>query len=287
MKRTAVFCLGGLLVALIWPAIAMADGTPNLGSATIQVQDARWFAEGRIFDVDNDTQDWSDNTTFSLGFASPINEKTEFNLAVSSINNTGSAPINGSLRVSDRTVLAPYVKRVFSTDGSSTVALTIGADVALSQAKGSSTGGSAYQDDFTPAAKLQLEWGKAGQVQWQLAAQVAFWDTFVGTNTQAVIPGFGTVIAVGGGVCVPMGAKLTLVGDVMGIVDGDNAVNSATGALDNELIWSAGGNWLLGGPNSAAIKIFASNAMGPTAATSVIGTPDNSVGFGCAYLREF
>jgi len=84
-----------------------------------------------------------------------------------------------------------------------------------------------------------------------------------------------------------MGAKLTLVGDVMGIADGNNVVNSTTGGVDNQLIWSAGGNWLLGGPFSSVVKVFATNAMGPTVATSIIGAPDNSVGFGLAYLREF
>ena len=64
-------------------------------------------------------------------------------------------------------------------------------------------------------------------------------------------------------------------------------MNSTTGQLDNQLIWSAGGNWLLGGPNSSVVKVFATNSMGPTVASSAIGAPDNSVGLGLAYLREF
>jgi hypothetical protein len=303
MKKCTVVCsLGGLLVALLWPTLAIAgaptydgavgvvaDGTPNLGTAAIQTQDARWFVEGRIYDVDDNTQEWSDNTTFSLGFAAPINEKTEFNLAYSVINNTNADPIGGGALGTawDRSVLAPYLKRVFSNDGDSAISLTIGADVALSQAEGTSAGGTAYEDDFTPAAKLQLEWGDPGEVQWQLAAQVAFWDTWAATDVDGAIPGFGTVVGLGGGISVPMGAKLTLVGDVMGIAKGENVVNSTTGAMDNQLIWSAGGNWLLGGPSSSVLKVFATNAMGPTPATSIIGAPDNSVGFGLAWLREF
>ena len=58
-----------------------------------------------------------------------------------------------------------------------------------------------------------------------------------------------------------MGAKLTLVGDVMAIADGSNVVNSDTGLLDTQTIWSAGGNWNLGGPYS--------------------------IGLGLAYLRDF
>jgi hypothetical protein len=288
MKNCTVVCsLGGLLVALLCSTLAMADGTPNLGTAAIQTQDARWFVEGRIFDVDDNTQDWSDNATFSLGFASPINETTEFDLAFSTINNTGADAIAGSLWMSDRTVLAPYVKRQFSTDGNVIFSLTAGADVALSQTKGTSAAGTAYEDDFTPALRLQAEWGQAGSLQWQLAAQVAFWDTWAATNVGGPIPGFGTVVALGGGVSVPMGAKLTLVGDVLGIAKGDNVINSVTGNVDTQMVWSAGGNWNLGGPYNSVVKAFATNSMGGTVASSAIGAPDNSVGFGLAYLRDF
>jgi hypothetical protein len=261
MKKCTVVCsLGGLLAALLCSTLAVAapavvaDGTPNLGTAAIQMQDARWFVEGRIFDVNDDTQDWSDNSTFSLGFAAPVNEKTEFDLSFSTINNAGADPIAESVWTSDRTVLAPYLKRQFSRDGNVIFSLTAGADIALSQAKGTNDAGTAYQNDFTPALRLQAEWGNPGSLQWQLAAQVAFWDTWAATNTGAPIPGFGTVVALGGGVSVPMGSKLTLVGDVMGIAKGDNVVNSVTGEVDTQVVWSAGGNWLLGGPYNSVVK---------------------------------
>ena len=300
-KRSVVCCLGGLCVALLWPMTvalagaptpeatvsAVADGTPNLGTATIQQQDARWFVEGRIYDVNSDTQQWYDNSTLSIGFAAPINEETEFDLMVSMLSNAGADPIADSIRMSDRNVLAPYIKRCFSKDGNSTLSFTIGADVALNQAKGSADGFAAYQNDFTPAAKLQLEWGAPGCVQWQLAAQVAFWDTWATADIGGAIPGFGTVVALGGGLSVPMGEKLTLVGDIMGIANGKNVVNSDTGEVDTQLIWAAGGNWAFGGPYTTTLKVFATNAMGPTPATSIIGAPGNSVGFGLALLREF
>ena len=291
-RRSVVCCLAGLCVALLWPMVvavaagAVDDGTPNLGTAAIQQQDARWFVEGRIFDT-NEDQQWYGNSTLSIGFAAPVNEETEFDLMVSALNNAGEDPIAGAIRESKRVVLAPYVKRCFSKDGNSTISLTIGADVALNQAKGVVGVSEAYQNDFTPAAKLQLQWGSAGQVQWQAAAQVAFWNTWCATNIGGAIPGFGTVVALGGGVSVPMGNKLTLVGDVMGIVGGKNVINSVTNDVDTQLIWSAGGNWLFGGPFTTSLKVFATNAMGPTPATSIIGAPDNSVGFGVALLREF
>jgi len=302
MSRKAVVYCVGLFAALLLPATfamagapmpeeaavcAVSDGTPNLGTAQINQQDARWFVEGRIYETDDDTQDWYDNTTLSIGFSSPINEKTGFQVMLSDMRNSGADPIAGAIRTSNRTVLAPYVKRNFSNAAGSAVSLTIGADIALNTTEGLNGAAAAYQNDFTPAAKLQVEWGKPGSLQWQLAAQVAFWDTWCETNVGPAIPGFGTVVALGGGVTVPFGTKLTLVGDVMGIAGGKNVINADTNAVDTQLIWSAGGNWMFGGPYSTSLSVFATNAMGPTPATSIIGAPDNSVGLGLALRREF
>ena len=302
MSRKTVVCLGGLFAAMLLPATfafagapmypsgpmsIVADGTPNLGTAQIGKEDARWFVEGRIFETDDTFQDWSDNTTLSIGFMSPINAKTEFALTYSDLSNAGANPIGGAIRISKRRVLAPYVKRCFSNAGSSTVAVTLGADVALKTTEGLNGIAAAYQDDFTPAAKLQVEWGKPGATQWQLAAQVALWDKWCATNLGPAIRGFDTVVAIGGGVSVPFGSRLTLVGDVMSIIEGDNVINETTNLVDNQVIWSAGGNWMLGGSYTTCLSVFATNAMGPTPASSIIGAPDNSVGLGLALRREF
>jgi hypothetical protein len=299
-RKAVVYCVLSLFAAMLLPATfalagapapaecaasVVSDGTPNLGTAQINQQDSRWFVEGRIYKTDSDAQNWYDNTTLSVGFSSPINEKTGFEMVLSDMRNE---VISGaSTHNSDRTVLAPYVKRNFSNAAGSTVSLTIGADVALSTTKATNGAAEAYQSDFTPAAKLQVEWGKPGNTQWQLAAQVAFWDTWCATNVGAPIPGFGTVVALGGGVTIPFGTKLTLVGDVMGIAGGKNVINADTNAPGTQLIWSAGGNWMLGGPYTTCLSVYATNAMGPTPAASIIAAPDNSVGLGLALRREF
>jgi len=289
-KIVVVVCLAGLMAALILPAACAGEGTPNLGTSQLVQTDSRWFVDARFFDTDSDTQDWYDNATWSLGFAAPINEKTQFSLMYSNVSNTGKDPINGALRRSDRPVLSPSVKRLISGASSkAAVALEIGADVGTRRATGKNltSGEITYQDNFTPAAKLQVEWGTPGGFQWQLASQVAFWDTICNTSTGSGIRGFGTVVGVGGGVVLPFGKKLTIVADAMGLVKGDNYINEDTNQPDNTIVWSAGGRWALGGASNSVLSVYATNSMGPTLGSSVIAAPGDSVGLSVALTRDF
>lgn len=289
-KIVVVVCLAGLMAAMILPAACAGEGTPNLGTSQLVQTDSRWFVDARIFEVDRSFQDRLDNTTWSLGFAAPVNEKTQFSLMYSSVSNTGKDPINGALRQSDRPVLSPSVKRLISGASSkAAVAFEIGADVGTRRATGKNlaNGAIAYQDNFTPAAKLQAEWGAQGGLQWQLASQIAFWDTTCNTSLGGGVAGFGTVVGVGGGVVLPFGKKLTIVADAMGIMKGDNYINENTNQPDNTIVWSAGGRWALGGASNSVLSIYATNSMGPTLGSSVIAAPGDSVGLSVALTRDF
>jgi hypothetical protein len=289
-KIVVVVCLAGLMAAMILPAACAGEGTPNLGTSQLVQTDSRWFVDARIFEVDRSFQDRLDNTTWTIGFAAPINEKTQFSLKYSSVSNTGKDAINGSLRKSDRPVLAPTVKRLISGASSkAAVAFEIGADVATKKATGENlnSGAVAYQDNFTPAAKLQAEWGKEGAFQWQLASQIAFWDNTCATSVGGGVPGFGTVIGVGGGVVMPFGKKLTIVADAMGLMKGDNYIDESTNQPDNTIVWSAGGRWALGGASNSVLSVYATNSMGPTLGSSLIASPGDSVGLSVALTRDF
>lgn len=288
-SKYVVVCLAGLIAALALPVYA-ADGPANLGTAQVGQVDSRWFVDLRVFDTDNNDQDWYDNSTFSLGFNSPINEKTDFTLTYSGYSGSGPDEVNEAIRDSERKVISPVVKRLITgADSKAAVAFSLGADIALSQIKAVNTnsGEEAYQDNFTPAAKLQIEWGKPGATQFQIAGQVAFWDTLCETSVGSPIPGFGTVVAVGGGISKPFGKKLTLVGDCMGLVKGYNVINEEFNTPDNTLVWSAGGNWAFGGASNACLSVYATNSMGPTLGSSIIAAPDDSIALGVALRRDF
>jgi hypothetical protein len=211
---------------------------------------------------------------------------------------------------SDRKVISPAVKRIISgPSAKAAVSVSIGADVGLNKAtigSGGSSGGyptsasyhsrMAYQNTFTPAAKLQIEWGKPGKTQWQLASQIAFWSPRLGESSHSTDAssegsrrqyGFGTVVAIGGGLSAPFGKNLTLGADAMGIIKGHNLFEEWRDRPSNTLVWSAGGKWAFGGDASSILNLYATNSMGPTLGSSIIVAPDNELGFGVGFSRVF
>lgn len=281
--QLVVALLVGLLGAV---AVAYAeDGTPNLGTAQINQVDSRWFIEARHFDAGGTLGEWQDNQTYSIGFSTPVNEKTEFGMMYASskiLTNEGL----GSMRT-DRKVLSPWLKyRINGLEKNWALTLSLGSDIALEDATTRlGTTIVAKDDDFTPAARLQLEFGKG--VRWQLAAQGALWDNPRITNASPAVEGYDTLISVGGGLVWPVSSKLCLAGDVMVPVDGDNYFDVDTRQVDTEPVWSAGLSWKISPATNTTLSVFATNAWGPTLAESIIASPENAVGFGATLRRDF
>jgi len=292
VKRIAVACMVGLLAAIVLPATYAQ--TPILGTARID-QNSSSFIDARFFDRDSSISDWEDNRTFSLGFSSPINEKTEFDLVYSDHRALGM--IEEDVFQTDREVLSPAIKRLISaTDKNPALAFSIGADVAINPGRWSDDSGEYIEaDDFTVGAKLQLEWGQPGAMQYQIAAAVACFDSLMGvsyaspaavtTADREVIDGFGTITSLGAGLVYPF-SSFSFVGDFLIPVDGENVIKDE-GYLDDVTVWSAGLRWGLGDRWGSSLNLYATNSMGPTLASSLLASPNNDIGYGITYSRGF
>lgn len=282
-----------LLALLLVPTAFAQTGTPNLGNTAI-AEKTVVFLDSRIFDTSGD-QDTLDNTVWTLGFMSPIDEDLEFRLVYSQFDVTGPDPINGDLLRTYRKVLSPTIKWAACNK----LALTFGADIGIKKAFAQNLGGmyigaaatydvpTAVYSDFTPGIKAQYDFITLGSAAIQLAGQVAWWDEEISTNTGEDIEGFGTVFSLGGGVVWPLGSRLCLIGDAMFPVSGDNVVDDETGEVDTELVWSAGGEYIICPKNDVRLRAYATNAMQPTIAGSIISSPSNGIGLGIGLSASF
>jgi hypothetical protein len=280
------------LLALMLVSAACAQGTPNLGTNAIGAK-TQVTAEARVFDTSSD-QDTFDNTVWSLGFTSPIQENLEFGLIYSQFDATGPDPIADSIRRTQRRVLSPTIKWALSDK----FAITAGADIAVRETFASNIGvvsaaigdydaPTAIYDSVTPGVRAQWAFMKIGRLQLQAAGQVAFWEDSLQTNVGDNIDGFGTVCSLGGGAVLPLGSRLTLMGDAMFPVSGENVVDDVTGDNDTELVWSAGGQFLVSAARDIKLSVYATNSMQPTIGASIIATPSNSIGVGVGLSAGF
>jgi hypothetical protein len=286
--------MAALLVLCVVTAYAASDATPNLGSVKV-TDKTSIFVDARIFDTAGD-QGTLDNTVWSIGFKAPIDTNLEFGFMYSGFDVTGPDPIAGNLRESYRKVVSPNLK--FGLFGSDRWSLDLGADIAINQTFAANVGSSGFVDSaqpsggsasffkaVTPAVRLNLDLFKIGALRVKAAGQMAAWDTLPGTNGEGAIEGFGTVYSLGGGVAWPWGKRLTIVGDAMYPLGGNNYVNEDTGNVDRELVWSAGANWAAG--RKCTLGAYATNAMGPTLAASTIGSPANGIALGINLTHSF
>jgi len=291
MNKQAAISSGLVLLALLVAPVAFAaDGTPNLGTAAVTGEDGptRWFIDARLFEAGAGQDDW-DNNTLSVGLATPVDDATDFLLGLSSVDGRGVDAINGAVREADRDVLMVAMKnRLNGANSNPAMSVTLGLDVNIgSETTGTNlqTGFAAVQDSIIPGAKLQVEWGKPGRKQFQIAGQVAWWDDTVPTTSGDIIENYGTVASIGGGVCWPISRRLTLVGDAMICVGGDNVVTDQN-LLDDTTVWSAGGTYQLRDAHNTTIGAYATNSLAPTIAGSTIAASDDAVAFGLSLRRD-
>lgn len=293
--RLLVVSLAGLLVGMVAVAHGQ-NGTPGLGSAHTLQDGSQWFLEARTYELDGDDVAWEDNITISLGGRAPINDSAEFSLIYSRAraisNQREFGVIGGAPDVIEtkREVISPSIKwRLTGPTSRPAIALTLGSDVAVSRAVtyNRDTGAWAAEDAFTPAARLQAEWGRTGALQWQLAAQLAAWDAERVNNLGATVDGFGTVAAVGGGALWPISRRLVLGADFMAPISGDNLLNEDTAELEDVVVWTAALDWNFSSFSNKRVSAFATNALGPTLGSSIIATPDNTMAVGLGLTLDF
>jgi hypothetical protein len=305
MNKCLVACLAGVLVILAAPTV-FAQGTPNLGTADVLQQGSSFMFDARAFEA-TEAQDTLDNAVYTPGFAAAVNEKVDFSLMLSTIDVTSEEVIiPGNPASSDylniqRKVLAPMLKwRINGNDKPMAWTLSVGADVVMernSVTRSNNTPiGTQYGstprvnqfDDFVPAARLQLQWGKPGKFQFQIAGQANIFgetgQSVASAQTSSSITGPDTVMAAGGGIVWPWGKKLSVVGDYMWIVDGNNAIGSCGQYRTDEDIWSAGLNWACKASN---ISVYATNSLAPTLVDSIMASPSNIVAWAARWSTKW
>jgi hypothetical protein len=275
-----------LLVVLATAAVAQdaALGTPNLKSPNaLTKSDFRATIDWRYWDGSNDTL----TGTVEYG----LMEKLSLGAGYVDFANEGVAPIGGAVRASDLSgpaVWAKWVGRPVDAENDQW-GWSIVPGVEILDIEGTNTAIGASAGDTETVFTLEVPIGiPDGDVLWMVDPKLAvFPDTEpvtgpIGIGLPATVDSFGTVVGLGLGVVAPIGTggHWHVYGDVTPILTGDNSIDPATNGLTIQLPWTAGFRRSVGLGKESYVDVFATNCSGGTTASSLIATPDGTVGYG-------
>ena len=264
-----------LILVLPQAATAQPDGTLNLKSARPYQGPAFGWGEVRFWK--------SGKETVVIGVTDDVGDRTEGSIALLDIDVSGKDPIAGVVRASNMRLLAIDLKQQVS-EGDWTVAVNPGLEFALSDPTGTNTalGSSANWGDVIPTLGVVLERLCNDSTLLIINPKMAKWRSSAVATGGQVVKGFGTVVGIGVGLRKSMSPRLQLSADVTPIVHGRNTVNKNTNAVERDVVWGIGASYLVSDSETRStwLTVFTSNAFGPTAATSLLATPDNAACFG-------
>lgn len=253
-------------------------GTPNLPAAEPWASsDTLLWGEGRFFDG---------GQTYSAGVQARVGQDTEAGLTLFHLTTSGDDPIAGAVRDSEATLIGLNVKWLAYRGDQIAVSVLPGIEYPIGDMEGTNTTipATAVSDDIILELAVPVEYiTEDGLILRAVPKYVGFDDSPSVNGT--TIDGFGDVIALGlGGTYSDV--EWSAMADVAIVLSGDNSIDADTNEPTDEMVWSAGGSWH-GIDSDVRIDLFVTNAAGPTAASSIIATPDNSVGVGIRVSGEF
>ncbi|MFP4249951.1 MAG: hypothetical protein ACLFU7_09855 [Armatimonadota bacterium] len=254
--------------------------TPNLQCAE------PWTEESIL--VWGDVRTWElDNWTFATGARTSVGEEMDAELTFFHMDTSGDDQIDGAVRDSEMTLLGLNFKWLARRTDRMTISVIPGAEFPLGDIKGTNTAtsGTARSDDLIPVLAVPFDFSAQENTIFRLVPRYVGFDERPQLADGGTVPGFGDVLAIGVGVLHDFG-EYSVVADGAFLADGDNSINDADNTLTDEFIWSVGGTWH---PRAKDMRldVFATNAAGPTAASSIIAAPDSSIGLGVRVSSEF
>ncbi len=228
-------------------------------------------AEARVWD--------GGNITWAVVGRASVGQDLEGQVTLFYMDTSGDDAIAGTVRDSRAFLAGLNFKWLAHRDENVTVSVIPGVEMPLDDMEGTNTDlpATAVSDDIIPVLSVPIAWDSGdGTVVTVVPRYVGFDEAPEVAGT--TIPGFGDVFAIGASVRHRQ-EQYAVHADAQVVLEGGNTIDPADNSITDDLVWSAGATWFA--PEADwQVDLFATNAAGPTAATSIIAAPDQSVGIG-------
>lgn len=259
-------------------------GTANLPSATIwSVDEKCTWGEIRFFD--------GGNPTFAAGLRMGTGEGAEAQVTLFTMDTSVEDGAGAEIR-STGTLLGLNYKWLAHVRDEMTVSVMTGLDhpIAALERQNRATGQSASSSRLIPVLSVPIEWQGERGTTWRVVPRYVGFDSapkrWLADGTQdGTVDGFGQSTAIGLGV-LHQEPQYSLMADAQILLIGENSWDLNANEPTRRMAWSAGGTWHA--PESTVrVDLFATNALGPTGASSLMVSSDNSTGVGLRVTGEF
>lgn len=273
-----------VLVALIavvgrtQPAAAQDYGTANLPTAE------PWQSPSVL--VSGEARFWEGNQTWAARARTRVGQDLDAELTLFTMSISGEDPIAGAVRASDATLLGANFKWLAWRNERVTISVITGLEVPLGDMEGTNTAipATAVTDDVIPVFSVPAQFAPIGGVVPTAVLHYVGFEESPRVTGGGTIPGFGDTLALGGSAYY-RARDFALWADLQFVLTGNNTIDERTNRVTDEIVWSAGVSWF--STENWKVDLFATTAAGPTAATSLLGAPDNSVAIGIGASGEF
>jgi len=266
------------IAALAQLAAADGYGTANLPSAEPwQAPTVLFSGEGRFWDG---AQTWAARARTRVG------DDMDAELTLFTMSTSSQDAIAEGMRDSDATLLGANLKWLAYEDEGVTISVIPGLEAPLDDTEGTNRAipATALSDDIIPVLAVPIQFESIDGTIFTVVPRYVGFDEAPRVTGNGIVAGFGDTTALGASIYRPL-RSYAVWADVQVVLSGNNTVEESTGAVTDEIVWSAGATWFA--EDDWKIDLFATTAAGPTAATSLIGASDGSVGIGIGASGEF
>ncbi|MGI5817172.1 MAG: hypothetical protein ACOX9R_03625 [Armatimonadota bacterium] len=282
-----VTLMGGVCGAWAQGYGAPVDGMGNTSYGTPNMQPAEpWAGDSPL--VWGEVRTWkADNWTWAAGARAGVGNDMDAELTFFHMDTSGEDPIAGVVRDSEATLVGLNFKWVAHRGEKLLVSVIPGAEFPIGDTKGRNPAlpATAVSDEIIPVISVPVEYTCPRGTLVRVTPRYIGFDASPELADGSTIDGFGNVLALAFGATHDFG-QYSAMADGAVVISKYNSINKNTNRPTDEFVWSVGGSWH---PTDRPVRVdlFVTNAAGPTAASSIIATPDQSIGVGLRVSGEF
>ncbi len=256
-----------ILAAMAWAAPATAAGPldaslNNIAATTLEAGRFNLRLGGRYFGS-NDFS-WGGSVRAGLPFG------LQASIAFNSFEADNDDTLGTDMVVSRWNGLELSLKKNLIDNKDGALGIQVGAELRNSKAIIQPTRVSTVDSSTVWSFAVPLSWNARENVRVEGTLKGAFFPDRLKNSAGSTVEGYGDLIGATLGATVDLSERLSIAGDAMAVLRGDNSITDDTGATGDQVVWSASA--VCHATEHLDAEAFLTNSGGTSLVTSMLGS---------------